>query len=61
MSQITELELQNLRHLIMNSDNTYAKMSDYAKNTTDPMFKEYFEKSAQNSKEIRKQLMDFLK
>lgn len=61
MSKITELELQNLRHLIMSSDNTHAKMTEYAKNTTDPVIKEYFQSAATNSMEIKSQLMQYLK
>lgn len=57
---ITELELQNLRHLILEHENVSCKMSSYAENATTPEIKQYFEKAARNAQETRQQLMTFL-
>lgn len=58
---ITEVELQNLRHLIMAHDTVSCKMSDYAQDATTPEIKQYFEKAARNAEETKQQLMTFLK
>ena len=36
MSDISELDLQNLRHLIGGFDTTHCKMQEYAKEAEDP-------------------------
>ena len=46
MSNLSELDLQNLRHLIGGYDVTYGKMQDYAKEATDAQVKQFFEKGA---------------
>lgn len=58
---ITEMELQNLRHLIMNHETVSCKMSEYAQDATTPEFKQYFEKAARNADDTKQQLMTFLK
>ena len=60
MSNISELELQNLRHLIGGYDTTHCKMNDYANNATDQQVKQFFQKAAQSAKENKQQLMQFL-
>lgn len=61
MTEISELELQNLRHLIGGYDTTHCKMQDYAKEAQDPQVKQFFQKSAQSALETKQQLMQFLK
>lgn len=61
MANVTELELQNLRHLIGGYDNSYSKMSAYANSATDQTIKQFFQKSAQSAQEAKQQLMQFLK
>ncbi len=58
---ITEMELQNLRHLIMEHENVSCKMSCYAQDSTTPEFKQYFEKAARTADDTKQQLMTFLK
>ena len=58
---INEMELQNLRHLIMEHENVSCKMSCYAQDATTPEFKQYFEKAARNADETKQQFMTFLK
>lgn len=60
MTNISELELQNLRHLIGGYENSSAKLSEYAKQATDPQIKQFFEKSAQSAQQTKQQLMTFL-
>ncbi|SDN01401.1 hypothetical protein [Acetanaerobacterium elongatum] len=61
MSQLTQVELQNLRHLIGSHDTAYQKMQAYAQQCSDPQMKAYFEKSAQDAQQTKQQLMGFLK
>ena len=60
MSQINQMELQNLRHLIGAHETAYQKMENYAQQATDPQVKAYFEKSAQGAKSTKQKLMSFL-
>lgn len=60
MSNISELELQNLRHLIGGYDTTHCKMQEYAKGATDQKVKQFFEKGATSAMQNKQQLMKFL-
>lgn len=60
MANISELELQNLRHLIGGYDTTHCKMKDYAEATQDSQIKQFFEKGARSAMENKQQLMKFL-
>ncbi len=60
MSQLNQIELQNLRHLIGAHDTAYEKLSTYAQQAKDPQVKAYFEKSAQDAQKTKHQLMSFL-
>ncbi len=60
MTNISELELQNLRHLIGGYDTTTCKMQEYASCTEDPQLKQFFQKGAQGSQQNKQQLMQFL-
>jgi len=60
MSNISELELQNLRHLIGGCENNECKMNEYASNATDQSVKQFFQSSAKSACETKKQLMSFL-
>lgn len=61
MAQLSELDVQNLRHLIGGSETCYAKFSAYAQEATDSQVRQYFEQAAQSAKENKQQLMGFLK
>lgn len=61
MTNISELDLQNLRHLMGGYDVTHCKMQEYAKCATDMKVKQFFEKGAQSAKQNKQQLMEFLK
>lgn len=60
MTDLTELELQNLRHLIGGYETSHCKMTAYANESTDPQVKQFFQKSAQSAMETKQQLMKFL-
>ncbi|MCI8333633.1 MAG: hypothetical protein HFH25_03495 [Lachnospiraceae bacterium] len=59
-SELSELDVQNLRHLIGGYDTTHCKMTDYANQATDQQVKQFFQKAAQSAKENKQQLMQFL-
>lgn len=60
MANLSELELQNLRHLIGGYDTTHCKMKEYASASTDPKIKQFFEKGAKSAMDNKSQLMKFL-
>ena len=60
MSQLNQIELQNLRHLIGAHDTAYQKMQSYAQQATDPQVKAFFQKSAQDAQNTKQQLLSFL-
>ncbi len=60
MNEISELDLQNLRHLISGYTTTHCKLTDYANQATDPSVKQFFQKSAQSAADSKQQLMKFL-
>lgn len=60
MSNISELDLQNLRHLIGGYDTTHCKMQAYAQEAKDPQIRQFFEKGAKSAMDNKQQLMKFL-
>jgi hypothetical protein len=60
MSNISELELQNLRHLIGGYETTHCKMTAYAEDANDNEVKQFFQKSAQSAEQTKQQLLQFL-
>lgn len=60
MANISELELQNLRHLIGGCENNQCKMTEYANTATDQSVKQFFQQSAQTCGETKQKLMQFL-
>ncbi|MDY3919211.1 MAG: hypothetical protein SOZ59_09465 [Candidatus Limivivens sp.] len=60
MNEISELDLQNLRHLIGGYTTNHCKMTAYASEATDPGVKQFFQKSAQSAMQSKQQLMQFL-
>jgi len=60
MSNISELELQNLRHLIGGCENNQCKMTEYASQASDQSVKQFFQTSAQSAGETKQKLMQFL-
>ena len=61
VENITEMELQNLRHLILFSSLYAEKYTAYAEAATDPYIKQFFQKSAQCAAQNKQTFMQFLK
>ena len=61
MANLSELDLQNLRHLIGGYDVSHCKMKEYASSATDSQIKQFFEKGAQSAKQNKQQLMEYLR
>lgn len=60
MSEISILDLQNLRHLIGGYDTTHCKMADYAAQSEDPEVKKLFQDAAESAMKNKLELMRFL-
>lgn len=60
MSQLNQVELQNLRHLIGSHELAFQKMQTYAQQSTDPQAKAYFQRSAQDAQQTMQKLLSFL-
>lgn len=60
MSQLNQVELQNLRHLVGAHETACEKMGSYAQQATDPQVRAFFEKSMQDAQKTKQQLMTFL-
>ncbi|ENK1243914.1 DUF1657 domain-containing protein [Clostridium sp. FAM 1755] len=58
--QLTELELQNLRHLIGSHETAHNKLNDYAQQAQDQQIKQMFQKSAQDAENTKQKLMSYL-
>ena len=60
MASLTQIELQNLRHLIGAHETSYQKLNTYASQAVDPQIKQMFTKSAQDALNTKQKLMSFL-
>ena len=60
MSEISILDLQNLRHLIGGYDTTHLKMTDYASHAEGPEIKKLFQDAADSAMKNKQELMKFL-
>ena len=60
MAELSQVELQNLRHLIGAQDTNYQKLTNYAETAVDPQIKQIFNKSAQDALNTKQKLMSFL-
>ena len=60
MADLTQVELQNLRHLIGAHETSYQKLNTYASQAVDPGIKQMFTKSAQDALNTKQKLMSFL-
>ncbi len=60
MSEISVLDLQNLRHLIGGYTTTQSKMKDYATQTEDAQIKKLFQDAAESALKNKQELMKFL-
>ena len=60
MSDISILDLQNLRHLIGGYETTHCKMNDYANQAQDDEIKKLFQDAADSAMKNKQDLMKFL-
>ena len=60
MANLTQVELQNLRHLIGAHETSYQKLNTYATQAQDAQIKQMFTKSAQDALNTKQKLMSFL-
>lgn len=57
---LTQVELQNLRHLIGSHETAHKKLLTYSEQAVDPQIKQMFNKSAQDALNTKQKLMNFL-
>ncbi|MCI9063646.1 MAG: hypothetical protein HFJ17_03490 [Clostridia bacterium] len=60
MAELSQIELQNLRHLIGKHETNYQKLNAYSSQAVDPQIKQLFNKAAQDSLNTKQKLMGFL-
>ena len=60
MADLTQVELQHLRHLIGAHETAYQKLNTYSSQAVDPQIKQMFTKAAQDSLNTKQKLMSFL-
>ena len=60
MADLTQAELQHLRHLIGAHETAYKKLNTYSSQAVDPQIKQMFTKAAQDSLNTKQKLMSFL-
>jgi hypothetical protein len=60
MANLSQVELQNLRHLIGAHDTSYQKFNTYANQCVDPQIKQIFTKAAQDCLNTKQKLLTFL-
>ncbi|MGI6161750.1 MAG: hypothetical protein ACOYJD_06940 [Christensenellales bacterium] len=60
MSQLNQMELQNLRHLIGAHETAHQKLQAYAEQAMDPEIKQYFQDCSQGAMQTKQQLLGFL-
>lgn len=60
MTNLTQLELQNLKQIISENETMYQKINIYASQAVDPQIKQMFTKSAQEMLNTKQKLMSFL-
>ena len=60
MSELSELDVQNLRHLIGGYSTCHCKLQDYASQAQDPEVKKLFQDAADSAMKNKQDLMKFL-
>jgi hypothetical protein len=60
MTDISVLDLQNLRHLIGGYETSHCKMTDYASQAQSPDVKQLFQEAADSALKNKQELMRFL-
>lgn len=60
MANLSEIELQNVRHLLQFGEADIEKYKSYAQSAQDQNVKQFFEKSAQSCEKNRQAILQFL-
>lgn len=60
MANLSEVELQHVRHILQFGESDAEKFRSYAQNAQDQNVKQFFEKSAQSCEQNRQKIMQFL-
>ena len=60
MSKLSEVELSNLRHMLIFGEVDEAKNQEYANQATTPEVKQFFQSAATGARQNRQTLMKFL-
>ena len=60
MANLSQIELQNLRHFILSSSIENTKLTSYSSSSIDPQVKQLFTKATQDSLNTKETLMTFL-
>lgn len=61
MSNLSKIDVQNLRHLLVFGESDKQKYQTYAEQCTDPGVKQFFQKEVQSAEQKRQKLVQFLK
>lgn len=61
MSNLSEIELSNLRHMLIFGEVDEKKNQEYAQAATTPEVKQFFQNAANGAKQNHQTLMQFLK
>lgn len=61
MSNLSKLDVQNLRHLLVFGESDKQKYQTYAEQCSDPNVKQFFQKEVQAADQKKQKLIQFLK
>lgn len=61
MGNLSKLDVQNLRHLLVFGESDKQKYQTYAEQCQDPNVKQFFQKEVQSAEQKRQKLIQFLK
>ena len=61
MANLSQVELQNLRHLIGSHETAYQKLNTFSSQAVDPQIKQIFAKSAQDALNTKQKLLSSFK
>ncbi|MDF2803750.1 MAG: hypothetical protein K0S61_3653 [Anaerocolumna sp.] len=61
MGNLSKIDVQNLRHLLVFGETDKEKYKSYAESCTDPYIKQFFQKEVQSADQTKQTLIQFLK
>ena len=60
MAQLTQVELNSIREIVMGHQTMSSKLSDYAQKCQDPQIKQMFEQASQEAQKSSQNLLNML-